>query len=129
MSGASKEQSAQLERAVQWYPGHMVKAMRRIGEYLKLIDLVLEVIDARAPRSDANPMLDEIIGNRPRLTVLSRNDLADPSTTKAWVAYFASIGRKAIAVEARQQQSVGRILAAVNAMAKAREGKSRLIVV
>jgi ribosome biogenesis GTPase A len=129
MSGVSKEQSAQLERAVQWYPGHMVKAMRRIGEYLKLIDLVLEVIDARAVRSDANPMLDEIIGTRPRLTVLSRADLADPSTTKAWVAHFASIGRKAIAVEARQQQSVGRILAAVNAMAKARQGKSRLIVV
>src|SRR5579862_5658974 len=115
MSGASKEQSAQLERAVQWYPGHMVKAMRRIGEYLKLIDLVIEVIDARAPLSDANPMLDKLIGDRPRLTVLSRDDLAEPATTKLWVEHFNSLGRRTIAAEARQQQSVGRILAEVKA--------------
>lgn len=129
MSGASKKESADLERVVQWYPGHMVKAMRRIGEYLKLIDLVIEVIDARAARSDANPMLDEMIGDRPRLVVLSRDDLADPATTKAWIEYYTALGRHTIAAEGRQQQSVGRILAAVKALAKARKGQSRLIVV
>lgn len=120
---------SELERAVQWYPGHMVRAMRKIGEYLKLIDIVVEVIDARAPRSDANPMLDALIGNKRRLTVLNRDDLADPATTKAWIEYFAAHNRFTIATEGRQQQSVGRILAEVTKIAKERRGQSRLIVV
>jgi ribosome biogenesis GTPase A len=118
-----------LDSVIQWYPGHMVRAMRRIAEYLKLIDIVIEVIDARAPRSDANPMLDELIGDRARIVTLSRNDLADTTITQHWIDDFAARGREAIAVEARQQQSVGRILAAVNARVKARTGISRLIVV
>jgi ribosome biogenesis GTPase A len=119
----------QLDKVVQWYPGHMVRAMRRIAEYLKLIDIVIEVIDARAVRSDANPMLDQLIGERARFIALSRDDLADPATTKRWVEQFAQDGREAIAVEARAQQSVSRILAAVTARAKARSGLSRVIVV
>jgi ribosome biogenesis GTPase A len=107
----------------------MVRAMRRIAEYLKLIDIVIEVIDARAVRSDANPMLDRLIGDRARFVALSRDDLADPATTKAWIEQFASRGREAIAVEARAQQSVSRILAAVTARAKGRSGISRVIVV
>ncbi|MDP9024278.1 MAG: ribosome biogenesis GTPase YlqF, partial [Candidatus Eremiobacteraeota bacterium] len=121
--------SGDLERAVQWYPGHMVRAMRKIGEYLKLIDIVVEVIDARAPRSDANPMLDALIGERQRLTILNRNDLADPATTKSWVAAMRAGGRRTIAVEGRQQQSVGRILAEVTRLAKDGRGMSRAIVV
>jgi len=118
-----------LDNVVQWYPGHMVRAMRRIAEYLKLIDIVIEVIDARAVRSDANPMLDRLIGDRARFVALSRDDLAEPATTKAWVEQFASRGREAIAVEARAQQSVSRILAALTARAKGRSGISRVIVV
>ena len=121
--------SSDLERAVQWYPGHMVRAMGKIREYLKLIDIVVEVIDARAPRSDANPMLDALVAGRERLTILNRNDLADPSTTKAWVAALRSRGSRAIAVEGRQQQSVGRILAEITRLAKAERGMSRAIVV
>lgn len=118
-----------LDNVIQWYPGHMVRAMRRMAEYLKLIDIVVEVIDARAPRSDANPMLDEMIGERPRIVALSRDDLADPQTTKRWIDDFAARGREAIAVEARAQGSVSRILAAVNERAKGRSGISRVIVV
>src|SRR5215469_4267063 len=110
--------NADLQRAVQLNPGHMVRAMRKVGEYLKLVDLVVEVIDARAPRSDANPMLDALIGNRERLTILNRDDLADPATTKRWIEDFESRDRAVIAVEGRQQQSVGRILRAVNDLAK-----------
>jgi ribosome biogenesis GTPase A len=119
----------QLDKVVQWYPGHMVRAMRRIGEYLKLIDIVIETIDARAPRSDANPMLDQLIGDRERFVVLSRDDLADPHVTPRWVEAFAARGREAIAVEARQQQSVSRVLAAVMARAKKKSGLARVIVV
>ena len=118
-----------LDNVIQWYPGHMVRAMRRIAEYLKLIDIVVETIDARAARSDANPMLDRLIGERERIVALSRDDLADPFTTKRWIEDFAARGRAAIAVEARQQQSVSRILAAVSARAKARNAISRVIVV
>ncbi len=121
--------NADLQRAVQWYPGHMVRAMRKMGEYLKLVDLVVEVIDARAPRSDANPMLDALIGNRERLTILNRDDLADPATTKRWIEDFETRSRAVIAVEGRQQQSVGRILRAVNDLAKRRTGMARAIVV
>ena len=120
---------AELQRAVQWYPGHMVRAMRKIGEYLKLIDIVIEVIDARVPRSDANPMLDAMIRERARLTVLTRDDLANPAITKRWIESFAAKGREAIAVEGRQQQSVSRITQAVNRIAQARRGTSRVIVV
>jgi ribosome biogenesis GTPase A len=118
-----------LDKVIQWYPGHMVRAMRRIGEYLKLIDIVIEVIDARAAHSDANPMLDSLAGTRKRLTVLSRDDLAFPATTKAWIADFERRGRTAIAVEARQQQSVSKILHAVNALAGDGKGMSRAIVI
>jgi ribosome biogenesis GTPase A len=118
-----------LDNVVQWYPGHMVQAMRRLGEYIKLIDIVVEVIDARAVRSDANPMLNSLIGERPRIVALSRDDLADHAITKRWIAAFAERDREAIAVEARSQQSVSRILAAVKARAKERRGLSRVIVV
>jgi ribosome biogenesis GTPase A len=118
-----------LDNVIQWYPGHMVRAMRRMAEYLKLIDIVVEAIDARAPRSDANPMLDQMIGDRPRFVALSRDDLADPQITKRWVEDFAARGREAIAVEARAQGSVSRILAAITARAKERKGISRVIVV
>ncbi len=121
--------NSDLQQAVQWYPGHMVRAMRRIGEYLKLIDIVIEVIDARAPRSDANPMLDAMIAGRERLSVLNRDDLADPFTTRAWIAAFERRGRRAIAAEGRQQQSVSRILQAVTALAAGRKGMSRAIVI
>lgn len=121
--------STNLDKVVQWYPGHMVRAMRRIGEYLKLIDIVVEVIDARVPASGANPMLDELASNRPRLVVLNREDLADPFATKAWLAHFAALGRDAMALEGRQQQSVQRLARAVAALAKERKGTSRAIIV
>ncbi|HET9029211.1 MAG TPA: ribosome biogenesis GTPase YlqF [Candidatus Aquilonibacter sp.] len=121
--------NADLQRAVQWYPGHMVRAMRKMAEYLKLVDLVIEVLDARAPRSDANPMLDALIGTRARLTILNRDDLADPFTTKKWLDAFHAQGHETIAAEGRQQQSVGRILKAVKDVAARRPGMTRAIIV
>ena len=121
--------NSDLQRAVQWYPGHMVRAMRKMAEYLKLVDLVIEVIDARAPRSDQNPLLDALIGTRDRLTILNRDDLAEPATTKRWLEWFEARGRRAIATEGRQQQSVGRILRAVNELAAKRTGMTRAIIV
>lgn len=86
---------------IQWYPGHMAKAKRLLKEQLKLVDVVLEVRDARIPISSGNPDLAELLGNKKRLIVLNKADLADSKSNQAWVSYFAGTGIKAIAVTAR----------------------------
>ncbi|MEO6836160.1 MAG: ribosome biogenesis GTPase YlqF [Candidatus Tumulicola sp.] len=121
--------TAELERIVQWYPGHMVRAMRRIGEYLKLIDIVVEVVDARVPRSGRNPMLDTLIAKRTRIVVLNREDLADPHATKAWIEAFGRQGLDAVAVDGRSQRSVARVGTTITRSAKERSGISRALVV
>lgn len=98
----------EFEQVVQWYPGHMAAAMRRMDDYMKLIDIVIEVVDARVPQFGANPMLDEVAGRRPRLLVLSREDLADPVQTGRWVRFFEAHGRQVVAVDALEQGSVGK---------------------
>lgn len=90
----------EFEQIIQWYPGHMAAAMRRIGEYLKLVDVVIEVADARVPGSGFNPMLDEAAGKRARLKILSREDLADPAETSRWLL---QLGTHALSVNARTQ--------------------------
>ena len=69
---------------IQWFPGHMTKAQRMIEENLKLVDAVCEILDARIPRSSRNPDIDRLAGDKPRLLILNRVDLADPQATKAW---------------------------------------------
>ncbi len=88
---------------VQWYPGHMARAMRRLATDLKLIDVVIEVIDARVPGSGANPALGRLVGKRPRLLVLGRSDLADPEATVAWLAHFERNGIPAVQANAKSQ--------------------------
>lgn len=120
---------AELQRLINWYPGHMARAMRKISEYLSLIDIVVEVVDARVVRSGRNPALDRLAGGRARLLVLDRHDLADPHVTKAWIAAFARQGLTALAVDGRSQQNAGRVRSAILALAKARKGVSRALVV
>lgn len=73
---------------IQWFPGHMAKAKREISEKIKLIDLVIELKDARIPYSSTNPMIDEIVGNKPRLILLCKSSIADPNITKEWIEYY-----------------------------------------
>ena len=73
---------------VQWYPGHMTKARRMMQENIKLIDLIIELVDARAPLSSRNPDIDELGKNKARLILLNKSDLADPAANKSWMAYF-----------------------------------------
>lgn len=120
-----------LEHDVQWYPGHMPKALRRIREYLRAIDVVIEVVDARVAHSGRNPVLDDIAGTKAHVVALSRNDLAEPAATKAWVADFERRGAVAIAVDGRSRQSVNRIADAI-ARAPQRKrisGTSRAMIV
>ena len=77
---------------VQWYPGHMTKARRMMQENIKLIDIVVELVDARVPFSSKNQDIDQLVKNKYRLIVLNKADLADAKTTAAWQNYFESKG-------------------------------------
>jgi len=91
---------------IQWFPGHMTRAKRQIEDKLKLIDVVFELIDARIPQSSRNPMIDEIVGAKPRLVLLNKADLADPGQTAAWCAYFRALGHEALAIDASSGMGV-----------------------
>ncbi|TDL35058.1 ribosome biogenesis GTPase YlqF [Jeotgalibacillus sp. S-D1] len=83
---------------IQWFPGHMAKARRQVTEKLKLVDIIFELVDARIPISSRNPMIDEIINQKPRLILINKADMADPHRTKQWVAYFEEKGIRALAI-------------------------------
>ncbi|KAA0966532.1 ribosome biogenesis GTPase YlqF [Sporosarcina sp. ANT_H38] len=83
---------------IQWFPGHMAKARREVTEKLKLVDIVFELIDARLPLSSRNPMIDEVIHQKPRLLILNKMDLADETETARWIRYFEAQGMRAVAI-------------------------------
>ena len=85
---------------IQWFPGHMAKARREVTEKLKLVDIVMELVDARLPLSSRNPMMNEIVPHKPRLILLNKADLADPRVTDQWVRYFAEQGLDAVPINA-----------------------------
>ena len=94
----------------QWYPGHMTKAKRMMQENIKLIDLVIEVTDARIPLSSRNPDIDELGKNKARLILLNKADLADDSKTEQWMEYFRSKGYYAVKINARSGAGMKGIL-------------------
>ena len=75
-------------KQIQWYPGHMAKTKREIKEKMKLIDVVLELLDARIPFSSQNPVIKELTGNKPRVILLNKADLADQAELDKWITYF-----------------------------------------
>ena len=75
-------------QTIQWFPGHMAKARREISEKIKQVDLIIELKDARIPYSSTNPMIDEIVGNKPRLILLCKSSMADPLVTKLWIESY-----------------------------------------
>jgi ribosome biogenesis GTPase A len=119
----------EAERLFSWYPGHMARAMRRIGDHLASIDIVIEAVDARIVRSGRNPALATLIGRRPRIVVLDRDDLAEPAVTQAWIAAVQPDVLAAIAVDGRKARSVARVGKAMRQVAKRRSTVSRAIVV
>lgn len=110
---------------VQWYPGHMAKALRVLEEYLPLIDVVVELLDARIPISSSNPELRRRIGGRPRIVALNKADLADPAATAEWVAAFRRADAVAVAIEAQSGQGVNELLCLAVELAEARMARER----
>ncbi|MDT2045775.1 ribosome biogenesis GTPase YlqF [Priestia aryabhattai] len=95
---------------IQWFPGHMAKARRQVTEKLKLIDIVYELVDARIPQSSRNPMIDEIIVNKPRIVLLNKTDKADPRMTEEWLRYYREQGVQALAIDAQAGKGMKQIV-------------------
>ncbi len=97
---------------IQWYPGHMAKAKREVQERLKLVDFVIELVDARTPASSQNPMLQEILGEKQKMVVLMKRDLADDQLTEKWVNRFTEQGQVALSVDVNHKKDVDSIVQA-----------------
>ena len=98
---------------IQWFPGHMTKTKRNIQASLKLVDTVAEIVDARIPYSSRNPELDKLIGNKPRLILLNKCDMADNRETQRWIAYFKRKGTKAIAIDCKSGRGISTFIPTV----------------
>lgn len=94
---------------INWYPGHMKKTKEEIANNLKLVDIVLEIIDARIPESSRNPMIDEIIGNKPRMIIMNKSDLADKDINRKWIKKFKEEGIPATTMNSKEKINVSRI--------------------
>ena len=97
-------------QSVQWFPGHMAKTRRAIQSSLKLVDIVAELIDARIPVSSRNPVLKSIIGNKPKIVLLNKSDMADPARTAEWVEYFKQHKTVAIPIDCKTGKGLNRLL-------------------
>lgn len=100
-------------KVIQWFPGHMARTRRKIKECLPQIDLVVEILDARAPLSSHNPDLDTIVAGKPRLVVLNKADMADESATARWVAYYRAHGIVALALDCKSGRGVNALVPAM----------------
>jgi ribosome biogenesis GTPase A len=112
--------------AIQWFPGHMHLTRKAIGERIKDIDVVIELLDARLPGSSANPMLAELTGHKPGLKVLNKQDVADPARTARWLAHYNAMAEtRAIGLDASQTNAVQQLVGACHALAPNRGGMAK----
>ena len=110
---------------IQWFPGHMAKARREVSEKLKFVDIVFELVDARLPLSSRNPMMDQIIQQKPRLVLLNKADLADPHQTKLWQGYFQEKGFVTLAINAQDNKGVKNIVPSAKIALKEKLARDR----
>lgn len=110
---------------IQWFPGHMAKARREVEEKLKLVDFVMELVDARIPLSSQNPMLQQVLQNKPKMMVLMKKDLADPKITEQWIEHFKEKNIPAIAVDVSQKSDVQHVIQLAKQMAEEKMEKMR----
>ena len=99
---------------IQWYPGHMTKTRRMMEAELKLVDAVCELLDARIPLSSRNPDIDAICGDKPRMVILNRIDMADPARTRAWADHFKARGFSVIQTDCKNRKGIADFSPALN---------------
>ena len=110
---------------IQWYPGHMTKAKRMMQENIKLIDIVIELLDARVPISSRNPDIDTLAKNKYRLVLLNKSDLADNRTNQEWEAYFKEKGIMVVTINARSGQGMKAITSQIQEACKEKIERDR----
>jgi len=109
-------------KPIQWFPGHMARTRRKLKESLELVDMVIEVIDARIPISSRNPEIDSLVGGKPRLIIMNKADMADVNATHQWIAYFQEKGYHVLAADCKTGKGLGKLDEVMNsAMADKRE--------
>lgn len=103
---------------INWFPGHMAKAKREISEALKNVDIVLELRDARMPLASKNPMVDEIVGDKPRLILLNKANMADKNATKDFIAYYKKEGILALDIDSNDKYNIDKVYTSVREVLK-----------
>lgn len=106
------------QKSVHWFPGHMQKAMRQIEEKLKLIDIVIEIVDSRAPESSKNKFLEKLTSNKKRIIVMSKKDLADPNLLKKWEEKYKNDNYYPVPCNLNNNQDINEILKAIQIVGK-----------
>lgn len=110
---------------INWYPGHMTAARRKMQEDIKLCDVVIELLDARIPGSSKNPDMDDLIGNKKRIFILNKADMADPRVTAKWVEYYSSKGIKVLTMDSRIRKQTLAVTNAVKEVCKEKIERDR----
>lgn len=110
---------------IQWYPGHMTKAKRMMQENIKLVDVVIELVDARIPISSQNPDMDNIANQKPRIVVFNKIDLADPSRTNEFIKWYEEKGAKVVLVNSKNGKGVGQVMTAALDLCKEKIERNR----
>lgn len=118
-------QEAVQKTNIHWYPGHMMKAKRMMQENVKLIDLVIELVDARIPLSSRNPEIDQLAGNKSRIVLLNKADLADPVWNKKWIRYFEEKDAHVLEINSKSGAGVKGINALVQEACKEKIERDR----
>lgn len=103
---------------IQWYPGHMKKALREINENIKLIDVVIEIVDARIPHSGKNPDIDTFAKDKPRIIILNKEDMADSKETILWEDYYKEKGFFCVSIDARNKSGFNKVNKVINEAGK-----------
>ncbi|MBZ4687126.1 MAG: ribosome biosis GTPase [Clostridia bacterium] len=106
---------------IQWYPGHMVKSKRLLKENLKLVQAVIELLDARVPMSSKNPEFDEILKDKFRICVLNKSDLAEKAATREWVKYYQNLNLRCIAVNSLSGEGIPKVIRTLSSIQNSRK--------
>ncbi|MBP2628946.1 MAG: ribosome biosis GTP-binding protein YlqF [Firmicutes bacterium] len=108
---------------INWFPGHMTKALRMMRANLKLVDVVIELLDARIPASSANPVMNELLEGKPRIVALNKADLADPEWTKKWINHFNAQGLKVVPLDSLTGSGTKALVSQVEQLGASKAGK------
>ena len=103
-------------RQIQWFPGHMTKTLRLMEKEIRNVDCVLQILDARIPIASRNPDIDAICGNKPRMIVLNRIDMADPALTKKWAEHFRAKGYAVLQTDCKTKKGISGFVPAVRTL-------------